>query len=443
MKLTLTNENISMACREAEDFLAGRKADSKDRIRVMLTLEEVLLTYQKAFGMDAMFILDMGSDFGRGKLRITVPGTTLDPFTRPDSSVEDGFMRDAMTRMGQLPRWRYRRGRNEIQFTLEKKQAPDWAKLLAAILLAAACGLLVRVFPENVRSVLQDGIMTPLISTFLGFLNAVAGPMVFLSVVWGIYSIGDTATFSVMGKKLGLRYALYLCASGLLALLVCLPFFRLNFGSAQGGGGELTALFQMVLDIIPANLFRPFSTNNTLQILFVAIIIGVAMLLVNKETNSVASLSEQLGFIVNGIMSAISRLIPAFVFGSLFCIVASSDISVIAAGGKFFLVTLLGAAAVMVLHLAATCVKYRMTPWICGNGPSPPSSSPSLPPPPRRPSPTTSAPAWKSWGSAGGWPISACPSARPSTSPGWWCSFSRRPSAWRQTGRWRCPYPGW
>ena len=34
----------------------------------------------------------------------------------------------------------------------------------------------------------------PKTKKMLAFLNAVAGPMIFLSVVWGIYSIGDVST---------------------------------------------------------------------------------------------------------------------------------------------------------------------------------------------------------------------------------------------------------
>ena len=36
--------------------------------------------------------------------------------------------------------------------------------------------------------------------------------MIFLSVVWGIYSIGDAATFSEIGKRLGLDGAFISCA---------------------------------------------------------------------------------------------------------------------------------------------------------------------------------------------------------------------------------------
>ena len=361
MRTTLTNENIDRACEAAEAYGIQQKVSSKDNLRVRLNVEEVLLAYQNALGPDAEFILDTGTGFGGRKIRLTIPGASVDPFVSDSSTDEDRFMRDAMIRMGQLPRWRYKRNRNEVLFTLEKKKQPEWVHLILAILAAVACAFLIRLFPESIQTLLLEGIVAPLLNTFLGFLNAVAGPMIFLSVVWGIYSIGDTATFSVMGKRVGGKYMLYLCLMAVAATLVSLPAFSLNYGEAQGGG-DFSALYQMVLDIIPSNLFTPFSRGNTLQILFVAIIAGIAMLLIGKDTQSVADLSEQLGFIVNGIMNVVSKLIPAFVFGSLFSILATSDLEILATGSKFFFVVVLECLLLILIHIAITCVRAKLTP---------------------------------------------------------------------------------
>ena len=88
----------------------------------------------------------------------------------------------------------------------------------------------------------------------------------------------------------------------------------------------------MVLDIIPSNLFTPFSRGNTLQILFIAIIIGVTMLLIGKETQAIEEITEQLGNIVNGIMSFITKLVPFFIFGSLFNIIVAGESHTLKAG---------------------------------------------------------------------------------------------------------------
>ncbi|MCR4589304.1 MAG: dicarboxylate/amino acid:cation symporter [Lachnospiraceae bacterium] len=307
-------------------------------IRIRLSLEEALLSYQKAFGEEAEFRLETGGSFGSSMIRLTIPGESHDPFA--DSSFitdEDNLMRNAMIRMGKLPRWRFKRGANEILCTFTKKTSSDWIYLITAIVAAIFLGLLVRLSPESVQALLRDGIISPMVNTFLGFLNAVAGPMIFLSVVWGIYSIGDASTFSRIGRRLLSRFGGFVTIMIVICAIIILPLFSLHFGASQGGS-DFSQLYMMILNIIPGNLFTPFAEGNTLQILFIACISGIAMLVHGKNTQSVADLSEQLGLIVNFIMMLVSKLVPVFVFGSLFNIIVSSELSPILIGGKFFTV---------------------------------------------------------------------------------------------------------
>ena len=115
-----------------------------------------------------------------------------------------------------------------------------------------------------------------------------------------IYCIGDASTFSEVGRRVCVRYLLYLLVMTVLIALISLPFFSLQIGNTQNGN-QYSELYQMVLNIIPDNLFTPFSRGNTLQIMFVGIIIGLTMLVIGKNTQVVAELAEQLGFIVDGI----------------------------------------------------------------------------------------------------------------------------------------------
>ena len=176
-----------------------------------------------------------------------------------------------------------------------------------------------------------------------------------------IYCIGDASTFSEVGRRVCVRYLLYLLVMTVLIALISLPFFSLQIGNTQNGN-QYSELYQMVLNIIPDNLFTPFSRGNTLQIMFVGIIIGLTMLVIGKNTQVVAELAEQLGFIVDGIMGFISKLVPVFVFGSLFNIIVSSDLSSLAAGGKFFAGTLAGCIILILFHTVLACVKMHISP---------------------------------------------------------------------------------
>lgn len=190
MKYKLNESNIDAVCKEAHVFLVRRKTNPKDLIHTKLSIEEVLLTYLSAFGSDVEFSVDYGEGLTKNKIRLTVPGASLDPFVPTEAAPDDElFLSNVLSRMGQHPKWNYARGVNIVTFTPAKKSLPDWKKLLIAIISAIVLGLATRALPANIAMTLQQDVVSPLLQTFLGFLNAVAGPMIFLSVIWGIYSI--------------------------------------------------------------------------------------------------------------------------------------------------------------------------------------------------------------------------------------------------------------
>ncbi len=92
MRATLSNENINIACEKVEEYLAKRKIERKELLRIKLSIEEVLLTYQKSYGTESAFVygtesafvLDVGGGFGRNKIRLMIPGAMHDPFSYPE-----------------------------------------------------------------------------------------------------------------------------------------------------------------------------------------------------------------------------------------------------------------------------------------------------------------------------------------------------------------------
>lgn len=359
--LYLTNDNIASACEQADDFLRKNGADTKEIIRLRITLEETLLRFQEQLSPETKFSLKLGKRFGNFKICLNVPGAMADPFANNESMNNDeDYLRKALVRMGKLPIWRYSHGQNVVLITLSKKRLPQWIKIFASIVAALLFGLLIRQFPDSVRIPIQEDFVAPLTDTYLGFLNAIAAPMIFFSVVLGIYSIGDAATFSVLGKKLVERYLFHLCLLVGLTFAMSFPLISINMGDSQVKG--LSVLFDMILDIVPKNLFTPFSSGNTLQILFIATVVGISMINISEKVTYVAALAEQLGNIVNNIMGFIGNLVPLFIFGSLFNIVASGETAVLRNAGIFFFGTLITCFFILAFHTVITCIRMNYSP---------------------------------------------------------------------------------
>ena len=364
MKASLTLANINVAVNTIVEYMHGQKMDKRDILKIRLGLEEALLRFRERFGEDTVFLLKYGRVFKAFKVELSVPGAMFDPFVEAEDDESCSlFMRSALANMGRLPVWRYNRGQNTVVFGQSQKGLPEWLNLLISILAALVLGLALRIAPENVRVFIQSDVLEPLLDTFMGFLNALAGPMIFLSVLWGIYSMGDAEIFNVLGKKVSRSYMISLCAFFVISALCSIPFFRLSFGGEQGGG-DFSSLYHLILDIVPSNLITPFSSGNTLQILFLAIIIGITMIVIGEKIQSTAMLTEQLSYIVQSIMKFIGKMIPFFIFGSLVNIISSSEFGQFSVFGKFFLGTIAACSLILLLHTILTSVKLHLSPIV-------------------------------------------------------------------------------
>lgn len=214
MRVTKTSESYSLAGNDIDkisesiqNFLRTGDMDSKNITRIRLSIEEILLDMREHFGSEVPCTLTMGRKWGRHFLMLEVRGERFDPLEKKEQPEElSGWGGRLLANMGLTPVYLYKNGKNQILLKLPKKQVNPAIKLVGAVVLAVVSGLLGRMLPPETRALLDTGILTPLFDTFLRALSTVAGPMIFLSVAWGIFSIGDTAALGMIGKKMMLRF---------------------------------------------------------------------------------------------------------------------------------------------------------------------------------------------------------------------------------------------
>ena len=360
-QFTLTNEHIDRISEIVEGFLAEAELEQKNILRTRFAIEETLLNYQETLGTNGTVKVNCVKRFGRIRVELSVPGNRFDPF---DTGAEDDseVMRGILAGMGIAPSWNYKNGVNLVVFTPQKKQRSQMVTLALSIVLALAVGGLCYLLPDGVRLFLNNSLIIPLFNTFMGFLSAIAGPMIFLSVAWGIYSIGDTATFGKIGKRMITRFLVMSLVVTVVSAMVMLPFFSLSMGGAASF--DFSELLNMVLDIIPDNLFTPFTEGNPMQIIFVAVLLGVAMLVMGSKTAVVASFVEQANYLIQLIMGVVSSLIPFFVFGSILNMILSDNFSALVESYKLIPLMILGDVLVLVIYIAMLCIKHKVSPTV-------------------------------------------------------------------------------
>ncbi len=362
-KYRLSAENIDAASEKIEEQLALFSVDKRNVLRFRLMFEEILLNYRDRFGEENEFVLRCEKRFSGLRIVVAVAGENFEPFASSEN--EDDYspesLRVMLANMGLAPGHRYKNGENIITLSLEKKRrASTVVWLLAAVLFAVAAGLLCLRLPENARELLSGKIIEPVTGKFMGLLSAIAGPLIFLSVLWGIYSIGDVASFGRIGKRMISRFLLM---SALLLMIVgfaTVPFFTLSSGI--GDRTDFSDLYQMLLDIVPSNLVKPFTEGNTLQLVFIAVVFGAAMLVLNDKTTAVAKIVEQLDYLVQFIMKGLNSFIPLIIFLSIFNMIIKKNAGIGVTTLKPVLLTFMGCAVVMAIYTVIVCVHHRISP---------------------------------------------------------------------------------
>lgn len=353
----LTNQSIDQISESIVGFLEGKGGlSSKDITGIRLLYEEALLHYEDVLDQDTVVKLDCGERLNQSRVVLTVEGPRINPY---ESASE--FVDHIVGNIGNRPNWSYHNGRNTLIYIAKKKPHISSAmQLVLAIILAIIFGLISLKLPENIRFVIKDGIVAPIFDTFMGFLIAVSGPLVFLSVLWGIYGIGDVATFGKIGKKLIGKCLLMTALLLGVAVVVSIPF--INFSQAEGGSSDYSALFALILDIIPHNLFTPFTEGNPLQIIFIAVVFGIGMLFMGNKTPTVAGFIEESNNLVLIVMETVNKLIPIFVFLSVFNVIMEGNFSAFLNSYKTVIYYVGGSVFVIVFFMIYTSLRYKISP---------------------------------------------------------------------------------
>ncbi len=361
-KFTLTSKAIDECSDKAKNFAKSIKLSDSDCLKYAFTVDEILLkTSDVAEGSDVTFTT--GTKFFRPYMSV---GIVSNPYNAFSDDEEAGSLlgNSILKNLGLSPDYSYSNGTNTYLFHMKKKRMNPFFTLLIALALAVICGSLGMLMPEALRMGILDGFLTPIYDKFFDVLSCTAGPMVFLSVAWGIYGIGDAATLRQIGRRLLSRYIGVVFLATIVFSFICIPAFSLKFSAVSGENAGIGAIFEMILDIIPRNIFSPFVDGNTLQIIFLAIVIGLALLFLGQKTTSVARAVEQINYMVQFLVEFICRLVPFFIFIAIVEMMWSDATDVIKSVGKFFIVFALCVVANVLAMLTYTSINNRVSPLL-------------------------------------------------------------------------------
>lgn len=123
------------------------------------------------------------------------------------------------------------------------------------------------------------GLLSPLGTLLIRLLSLIAIPVIFLTVVLAVNKM-NIKQLGKLGGKLFLYYAVTTAMAVMIGVSLALGFNpgkNMSLPSTAVDQPEIPYFSDVLLQIIPENLFAAFSAGDLMSILFLAIIIGMAM----------------------------------------------------------------------------------------------------------------------------------------------------------------------
>jgi len=362
----LSLKSIDIVSEKTAAFLEKEAVNRESIVANRLCVEEILLGWLKE-GISDSFILKIGSRLKKPCIILECKGRAFNAIEQNLNEPEENnavLMRNLLNSIGRLPSYSYRNGKNIIEMSFPRETKNGLAEILFAITAALIAAFAIEAIfgAEFVASLLTD-VINPLYSAAFRVLGFISGPLIFLSVMWGIYGIGDASTLSLVGKKM-ILFFLSIIFSIAAVFTLSFPLFDFEIQSELGASSSFKAIFEMFLDIIPPNIIEPFTSGNTLHLIFCAVIFGIAMLFLGKRVSTVADLVEQINCIVQFLMGFISKLIPYFVFLVILKLMLNGTLMIFASVWQLFLIFVGAAVLICFVFTMVTAVSYRLSPLL-------------------------------------------------------------------------------
>ena len=227
--------------------------------------------------------------------------------------------------------------------------------------------------------------LQPLATGFLNLIKMVVGPIIFLTIVVGIASMGDLKKVGRVGLKALLYFEVITTLAlglGLLVANIAKPgvSFRENQRTAASQPalsaaekaklaeyekqGKEHSTVSFFLGIIPDNIFAAFANKDALlQILFFSVLFGMALASLGPEAAGLTKALEHLTHVMFKIVAFIMIVSPLGALGAIAALVGKFGPNAIVPLLKLIGCTYLTMGLFIFIVLGSVCRLYKFSLW--------------------------------------------------------------------------------
>ena len=349
LEIDLNMEKIPDTVEYIRAELIKRKVHKKEIARTLLTTEDVLVKMMENAPDGIKVWVSIGGLFGNVDIRLSATG---EPFDSSDieeklllgSGVEDEEANYVIRRMinklyADNLKVANEHGYNRAVIRVKTSQFYSLILTLLALAGGIITGILMHNFlPDNVSKGFSNNLFTLVYTMFMNALKMIVAPLVFCSVSSSIADFGDLKT---LGKIAGKIVIFYLFTS-VIAIWVgfgtyqMLPIGNPSLASAVTDAASATiakgvntniSIKDTIVGIIPNNIITPFQKSDMLQLIFMAVVLGLAAAALAKKVPQLRDALNVLNRTCSKITTVLVSFIPVVVFCSMAKMLISLDFS--------------------------------------------------------------------------------------------------------------------
>ncbi|WP_456282989.1 dicarboxylate/amino acid:cation symporter [Bacillus sp. JZ34] len=219
-------------------------------------------------------------------------------------------------------------------------------KIIIALLLGAAVGIILNVTSPDVFSKLNTFLFGPLGTIFLNLIKMLVVPIVFFSLTLGVAGLGDPKKLGRIGAKTISFFLVTTAIAIIIGLILALVIKPGTIGTYDTSAAEYSAekapsIAETLLNIIPTNPVQAMAEGNMLQIIAFSILVGLGITMLGKKADALLKVVEQGNDLMMYLVNLVMKFAPYGTFGLIAGAIGSQGWDAIKAMGLYMIVVIL------------------------------------------------------------------------------------------------------
>jgi len=218
-------------------------------------------------------------------------------------------------------------------------------KIIIALLLGAAVGIILNVTSPDLFSKLNTFLFGPLGTIFLNLIKMLVVPIVFFSLTLGVAGLGDPKKLGRIGAKTISFFLVTTAIAIMIGLVLALVIKPGTIGTYDTSAAEYSAqkapsIAETLLNIIPTNPVQAMAEGNMLQIIAFSILVGLGITMLGKKADALLKVIEQGNDLMMYLVNLVMKFAPYGTFGLIAGAIGSQGWDAIKAMGLYMIVVI-------------------------------------------------------------------------------------------------------